>query len=184
VQLAARRPPARSVRTNSNHDATAKKRRRNGVAMKVTIDFLGLFNKVIAVVFGVMLLFITLGIIAGVVQLVIDSVELVTHEGIVHQYHKIISDVLTMFILIELSRSLVEYFNTNRLRMTFIVDAGIVFVLRELMIKLFEHKAETADIYALSVLLLVLGALRIGSVLVYQREKKMFPDDRDSSAAG
>jgi uncharacterized membrane protein (DUF373 family) len=152
--------------------------------MKVTIDFLGLFNKVIAAVFGVMLLFITFGIIAGVVQLFMDSVELVTHEGITRQYHKIISDVLTMFILIELSRSLVEYFNTHRLRMTFIVDAGIVFVLRELMIMLFEHKAETAQIYALSALLLVLGGLRIGSVLVYQREKRMFPDGRDSNAAG
>jgi uncharacterized membrane protein (DUF373 family) len=138
------------------------------------IDFLKLFNRVIAYVFGVMLLFITLGIVAGVVQLFVDLLELVRESGITRQYHVIISDVLTMFILIELSRSLVEYFNTNRLRMTFIVDAGIVFVLRELMIKLFEHKIEVAEIYALSVLLLVLGALRIGSVLVYQREKRMF----------
>ncbi len=152
--------------------------------MNIQIQFLKLFNKVIAGVFGVMLLFITAGIIAGVVQLFLDVLELATQEGIVRQYHKIISDVLTMFILVELSRSLVEYFNTNRLRMTFIVDAGIVFVLRELMIKLFEHKADVSEIYALSVLLLVMGALRIGSVLVYQREKKMFPDDRDSSAAG
>lgn len=152
--------------------------------MNIQFNFLALFNKVIAGVFGVMLLFITAGIIAGVVQLFLDVEALITQEGITHQYHKLISDVLTMFILIELSRSLVEYFNTNRLRMTFIVDAGIVFVLRELMIMLFEHKAEVAQIYALSLLLFVLGALRIGSVLVYQREKKMFPEDRDSSAAG
>jgi uncharacterized membrane protein (DUF373 family) len=136
-------------------------------------DFLKLFNRVIAVVFGVMLFLITLGIIAGVIQLIVDLTQLVTHEGITRQYHTMISHVLTMFILIELSRSLVEYFNTNRLRMTFIVDAGIVFVLRELMIKLFEHKAQVDEIYALSALLLVLGALRIGSVLVYQRERRM-----------
>ncbi len=146
--------------------------------MKIPFDFLSLFNKVIAAVFGVMLLFITLGIVAGVLQLIIDSVELVTDEGIVRQYHKIISDVLTMFILIELSRSLVEYFNTQRLRLTFIVDAAIVFVIRELMIKLFEHTAQTQEVYALSVLLLVLGTLRIASVLVYQRERKMIPNDR------
>lgn len=143
--------------------------------MKMPFDFLKLFNRVIALTFGVMLLFITLGIIAGVVQLFLDVLELARAEGITHQYHRIISDVLTMFILVELSRSLVEYFHTQRLRMTFIVDAGIVFVLREVMIKLFEHKAEVEELYALSVLLLVLGALRIGSVLVYQREKRMFP---------
>ena len=149
--------------------------------MKMPFNFLKLFNNVITLTFGVMLLFITLGIIAGVVQLFLDVLELVRAEGIVHQYHRIISDVLTMFILVELSRSLVEYFHTQRLRMTFIVDAGIVFVLREVMIKLFEHKAEVNEIYALSVLLLVLGALRISSVLVYQREKRMFPVDKDAS---
>jgi uncharacterized membrane protein (DUF373 family) len=147
-------------------------------------DFLTLFNRVIAYVFGVMLLFIMLGIVAGVVQLFVDLLELVRESGIARQYHVIISDVLTMFILIELSRSLVEYFNTNRLRMTFIVDAGIVFVLRELMIKLFEHKIDVAEIYALSVLMLVLGALRIGSVLVYQREKRMFGSVDEGTARG
>jgi uncharacterized membrane protein (DUF373 family) len=57
--------------------------------------------------------------------------------------------------------------------MTFIVDAGIVFVLREVMIKLFEHKITTDEVLALSALLLVLTILRIGSVVMFQREKKM-----------
>ena len=41
------------------------------------------------------------------------------------------------------------------------------------MIKLFEHKISVEEILALSVLLLVLGALRIGSVLLFQRERRM-----------
>ena len=85
----------------------------------------------------------------------------------------IVSEVLTLFILVELSRSLADYFREQRLRLTFIVDAGIVFVLREIMIKLFENKIEPGEIYALSVLVFVLGCLRIGSVLVFQREKRM-----------
>lgn len=75
--------------------------------------------------------------------------------------------------MIELSRSLVEYFGTHKLRLTFIVDAAIVFVLREVLIKLFENKLETDMIYAFSVFIFVLGALRIASVLVYQREQKL-----------
>ncbi len=85
----------------------------------------------------------------------------------------IISDVLTLFILVELSRSLVDYFDANRLRLTFIIDAGIVFVLREVMIKLFEHKISVEEILALSALLLVLGGLRVASVLLFHREKRM-----------
>lgn len=135
------------------------------------IDFMKLFNKVVGIVFGFMLLFITLGIIIGVIRLFMYTGDLIMEKELTLQYSKIISDVLTLFILIELSRSLVEYFNTKRLRMTFIVDAAIVFVLREIMIKLFEHKVTPDELYALSALLLVLTVLRIGSVLMYQREK-------------
>lgn len=137
------------------------------------IDFLKVFDKVIRAVLGVMLAFITLGIIIGVGMLFLNLGNLIGSHDLAREYQRIISDVLTLFILIELSRSLVDYFTTHRLRMTFIVDASIVFVLREIMIKIFEHKITTDEIYALSVLLFVLGALRIGSVMVYQSERKM-----------
>lgn len=145
------------------------------------IDPLQVFDKVIGVVLNVMLLFITLGIVIGVARLFLNMGELLANRDITGQYLHLISDVLTLFILIELSRSLADYFSTHRLRMTFIVDAGIVFLLREIMIKLFEHKISPAEIYALSVLLLVLSALRIASIVVFQRERRMLslPVKRD-----
>ncbi len=139
----------------------------------MNIDFFKIFNAITGLVLGVMLAFITLGIIIGVGMLFLNLGDLIGTNHLAREYQRIISDVLTLFILIELSRSLADYFTTRRLRMTFIVDAGIVFVLREIMIKLFEHQITTDEIYALSALLFVLGALRIGSVLVYQREKSM-----------
>ena len=116
--------------------------------------------------------------VVGVARLFLNLHDLLLNEDITRHYVRIISEVLTLFILIELSRSLVEYFSEHRLRMTFIVDAGIVFVLREIMIKLFEHQISTEEIYALSVLLFVLGSLRIGSVMVFQREKMMHTEAR------
>jgi len=138
------------------------------------VNAVKLFHYVIHFVFAIMLLFIALGIMVGVSRLFLNLGSLLMNEDITRQYMRIISEVLTLFILIELSRSLVEYFSEQRLRMTFIVDAGIVFVLREIMIKLFEHKIIPEEIYALSVLVFVLGSLRIGSVMVFQREKVMF----------
>lgn len=137
------------------------------------IQLLPLFEKLTGAVISVMLLFITLGIITGVVQLFLTLGDLLATKELADQYQQIISEVLTLFILIELSRTLVDYFTTHRLRMTFIVDAAIVFLLREIMIKIFEHKITPEEVYALSTLLLVLGALRIGSIVVFQREKKM-----------
>ncbi len=134
---------------------------------------LALFEKVISWALGVLLAFITLGIIIGVLRLFLNLGDLALHEDLTRQYQRLITDVLTLFILVELSRSLANYFTTHRLRMTFIVDAGIVFILREVMIKLFEHKITVEELYALSALLFVLGALRISSIVVHQSEMKM-----------
>jgi len=92
-----------------------------------------------------------LGIIIGAAKLFLNFKDMVTIGAITGTYLKSISYVLSLFILIKLSRSLVEYFDSNRLRMTFIVDVGLVFVLREIMIKLLQDKLPVDHIYALSI---------------------------------
>lgn len=131
------------------------------------------FDRVVDAVFGLILAFIILAIVIGSVQLFVTTWQLLKLEGISGHYIDLIVDVLTLYVLIELSRSLVEYFSTRKLRLTFIVDAAIVFVIREVMIGLFKHELDAQMIYALAALLFVLGALRIGSILVYQREKSI-----------
>lgn len=150
--------------------------------MKSTL--MKLYDKVICAAFSIMLLFIALGIVVGVARLFLNLGSLLMNTDITGQYVRIISEVLTLFILIELSRSLADYFSEHRLRMTFIVDAAIVFVLREIMIKLFEHQLGQTEIYALSALLFVMGCLRIGSVLVFQREKRMLELTEKGAVAG
>jgi uncharacterized membrane protein (DUF373 family) len=134
------------------------------------------FDKTVDAVFGVILVFIIIGIAIGTAQLFVTTWKLLAFEGITGHYINIIADVLTLYVLIELSKSLVEYFNTHKFRLTSIVDAAIVFVLREILISLFKHELKTEMLYAFSLFLLVLGALRIGSVLVYQREKQFFKE--------
>ncbi len=131
------------------------------------------FDKSVDVVFGIILVFIIFGIAIGTAQLFFTTWKLLAFEGVTGHYIDIIADVLTLYVLIELSRSLVEYFNTHKLRLTFIVDAAIVFVLREILIALFKHELKPDMLYAFSAFLFVLGALRIGSALVYQREKRL-----------
>ena len=132
-----------------------------------------IFDKAVDAVFAIILVFIILGIAIGTVQLFGTTWKLLAFEGITGHYIDIIADVLTLYVLIELSRSLVEYFDTLRLRLTFIVDAAIVFILREILIAIFKHQLDASMLYAFSAFLFVLGALRIGSVLVYQREKNI-----------
>ena len=142
---------------------------------------LTLFEKVVDWVLGLMLVFILLGIIIGVSHLFLDLGHIVTRGHITTQYLELVGHVLTLFVLIEISRSLVNYFSVHRLRMTYIVDAALVFVLRDVMIGLFEKSLHTDSIYALSALIFVLGALRIASVLVFQREKPIIAGAPKSS---
>lgn len=140
---------------------------------------LSIFNKVVSIVFAVILFFLMLGIIIGTVKLFFNLGDMLMSGAITGSYLKTISDVLSLFILIELSRSLISYFDCNRIRLTFILDAGIVFVLGEIMIKLFQDKLAIDQIYAISALLLVLGLLRMGSGLLYQRELSAAADTKD-----
>ncbi len=128
-------------------------------------------NDLLTIVFALILVFLIIGILIGAAKLFLQLGTLFSSGKITGSYLQIIADVLSLFILVELSRSLVDYFEAQRLRMAFILDAGIVFILREIMIGLFQHKLPPPEIYALSALLLVLGSLRIASVLVHQRER-------------
>lgn len=132
-----------------------------------------LFQRMVDVVFSIILVFIISAIFIGTIQLFVTTWHLLRFEGITGHYIDIIADVLTLYVLIELSRSLVEYFESHRLRLTFIVDAAIVFVLREILIMLFKHEMKAEMLYALSVLLFVLGFIRISSILLYQRERQL-----------
>ncbi|MEJ2573083.1 MAG: phosphate-starvation-inducible PsiE family protein [Gammaproteobacteria bacterium] len=132
------------------------------------INLLNMFQRIVDVIFSVILLMITFGIVIGVIHLFKTVGFLVVHEQLTRDYQAIISQLLTLFILVELIRSIVDYFTSRRLRMTFIVDATIVFILREIMIDLFETKINPDQIYAISVLLLVLSILRFGSIMLYR----------------
>lgn len=131
------------------------------------------FDRITGVIFGIILLLILLGITLGTARLCIRLVQLFTGPDMTEGYLVFISDILSLFVLVELSRSLADYFTTLRLRMTFIVDAAIVFLVQEIMIKTYQHTLAPGGAYADGALLFVLGALRIASILVYQRERAM-----------
>jgi uncharacterized membrane protein (DUF373 family) len=137
-----------------------------------------LYNKITGYIFGVVLLFTTLSLLIGAFRLFYTLYELTIMSGVTGNYMKIFSDVLTLVILLELSRSLFQYFMDNEIKLQVILDAGIVFVLRDIMIGLFEHKLKTDDIYALSFLLLVLGIIRLGLDFLPKKKSQLKADNQ------
>lgn len=154
------------------------------VAQQKVKDFYDIVN---GIIFAVILLFITATMIIGVMRLFLHVGTLIQSGGITGNYLGIFSDVLTLFVLIELSRSLAEYFTSRRLRLTPVIDAGILFVLRHVMIELFHHRLDAQNTYALSTLLIALGLIRVGSSISFQREAQLaserysYPSDPSAS---
>lgn len=131
------------------------------------------FDRTVDTVLGFIFVLIILGIVIGTFHLLISVGKLIVTQKIAGHYIDMITDVLTLYVLIELSRSLSEYFHSQKLRLTFISDAAIVFIIRELLIAMYKHEATPDLLYSYSAVLFVLGLIRIGSVLVYQREKRI-----------
>ena len=106
----------------------------------ISQKLLGIYYKFVDVVFAIILIFIIFGIAIGTFMLFDEVWLLVKLKGVTGHYIDLIADVLTLYVLVELSRSLIEYFHTHKLRLTFIVDAAIVFVIREILIGLFKTR--------------------------------------------
>ena len=112
-------------------------------------------------------LLVPLAIVAlmmGLARVFLDLWSVWRTPSIAAAFDVLVTDILSMFVVIELLKSIVEYFEVHRLRITFILDAALVFVLREVMIGLYKHALQPAETGALALLLLVLGALRIAAV--------------------
>jgi len=112
-----------------------------------------------------MILLVIIALLIGIARLLLDLRTVFGSRTIAAAFDMMVTNILSMFIVIELLRSIIEYFAVHRLKITFITDAALVFVLREIMIGLYEHTMQQNMILSLSALCLVLGGIRTLAVV-------------------
>ncbi len=69
----------------------------------------------------------------------------------------LIKNILNFFVLIELFRVFLDVIEYKRIRKRQMLEAGIVFVVREIVIALFNHRFTYTDLLGYSALLIALG---------------------------
>jgi len=126
---------------------------------------------------------VVLALMMGIARLVLDLRTVFGSQTIAIAFDMMVTNILSMFIVIELLRSVMEYFAVHRLKITFIIDAALVFVLREVMVELYRHSLQTTSILALSALILVMGCLRTLAVVFspenyLEKEEKQYGGQR------
>ena len=129
-----------------------------------------IFKKVIDIIRKLMLPFVVFTLVLGMARIILDTPVIFRSPRIDEGFNLLLTNILSMFVVVELLRSLIEYFEVHRLKITFIIDGTIVFILREIMINSFQHKMVSMEIYAFFLLLFVLGIIRALAILISPRD--------------
>ncbi|MGB9926834.1 MAG: phosphate-starvation-inducible PsiE family protein [Methanosarcina sp.] len=118
-----------------------------------------IFKIIIDLVTILILYILLLALLVGVINilLAIKSILLGTLEG---GFGQIVSSVLTIFVLIDLFKTFVDYREHEEIRITYVTDATILIVMREIAAGVYAQRFDYQFILGLSVLLLTLGIIR------------------------
>ncbi|MBU4076343.1 MAG: phosphate-starvation-inducible PsiE family protein [Euryarchaeota archaeon] len=133
------------------------------------MDHTKFFKKVIDSIVTIILYVLILVLIAGMLRILLDlrSVAIDSLEG---GFNKIVTNVLTLFIVIEFFKTFADYSKHERIKLTDITDVTILIAMREVTVGLYSKSFGYETIFALSALLLVLGVIRVLAVK-YSPEK-------------
>jgi uncharacterized membrane protein (DUF373 family) len=124
-----------------------------------------LFNLVVDVILKVMAPLVILVLIIGVWEVFRDLWSYLREGATEKSFGSLLGSVLSIFVLIELFRSILDYFEAHRLKITLITETALVFLLREVMIGVYQEKLRSPDLLALAALILVIGAVRTAALV-------------------
>ncbi len=133
------------------------------------------YNKFVSflVIFTIPIIILTL--IIAVAIIIFDLRYFITHlsEETLYKnkeaFKYLIINVLNFFVLVELFRMFLDVIEYQRLRKRQMIEAGIIFVIREIIISLFSQKFDFWNITAFAILLL---SLTIAFVLMNKTAKE------------
>lgn len=119
------------------------------------------FNLAIKIIVIILTVLIIAVLIVGLFQMVWEIKEFIFTTSIGQSFNVVVVDILTFLVIIELFRSFVVYFETHRFRLNTMIDPAIIFVIRELIVKLYgDQNMPWETIVAFGFLLLCLGVIR------------------------
>ncbi|EDP75796.1 phosphate-starvation-inducible PsiE family protein [Hydrogenivirga sp. 128-5-R1-1] len=131
---------------------------------KFSRNALEFYNKVVNLLVILTVPIIILTLITAIFIILYDLRLFTAHivEGEFRLEHEeafklLIKNILNFFVLIELFRVFLDVIEYKRIRKRQMLEAGIVFVVREIVIAMFDHRFSYTDLIGYSVLILALG---------------------------
>lgn len=125
------------------------------------LDTVTLFTKSLAVIVNVLILYIIVILMIGLGITLFSLEALLTGNPFSLAFAQIITDILTFLVIIELFRGFIEYFKAKRFQLHTMIDPAIVFVIREMIIRLYKvENVSWETLVGFASLILALGVVR------------------------
>lgn len=126
------------------------------------IDHEKIFDSITNIIVIVILYVLLLALVIGTLRVLFD-ISIIAVDSRAGFKHIVVS-VLNLFIVIEFFKTFADYFKHARVKLTYITDATILIAMREVAVGLYSQAFEYEMLFALSILLLVLGLIRVSAV--------------------
>jgi uncharacterized membrane protein (DUF373 family) len=120
---------------------------------------LSLYRRATQLVFNLVVVALLIGLFVGVVRTFLELGLTVTEPTVRLGLKDLVTNVLSLVIVLELVRVFVEYFEFERVRLEVLLEIAVALTLRELLLKLFAEKLSGLDLFlwTLGILALVAG---------------------------
>ncbi|QSR85287.1 phosphate-starvation-inducible PsiE family protein [Methylacidimicrobium sp. B4] len=127
-----------------------------GTVQKALLRF---FRIAVAAAFNLIILLLLFGLGIEIVRSVWELAPTLVGAAPAWSFRNLVGRTLSLVVLLELLRAFVEYFQFDRIRLHVLLEAAAAFVLRELMLSLFDEKITGINvlIWSVAVVVLVLG---------------------------
>ncbi|MBW1784614.1 MAG: phosphate-starvation-inducible PsiE family protein [Deltaproteobacteria bacterium] len=136
-----------------------------------------IFRKSMQCIVKILIVFIILVLAIGLVRTLIGMRTILLDQPLGQAFDSIVTDILTFLVIIELFRSFIEYFEVHRLRLNTMIDPAIVFVIRELIVKLYDTgHLQWQTLMALGFVVICLGIVRTLAVTFSPDEDKKYQE--------
>jgi len=133
-----------------------------------------LFQKSLRYILNVLMLFVILVLGIGLAKTVYGLKEVLTDVSIGHSFHKVVTDILSFLVVIELFRSFLDFFEAHRFRLHVVMDPAMMFVVREIIVILYDNPSvRWKELLGLGFIVLTLGIVR---TLAVRYSPGQYPD--------
>lgn len=113
-----------------------------------------------------------IGLVIALYKVASDLLPIIQSETLDAGSRDFVIDTLSTFVILELLLGFLQYHGANKIAPTYILDAGLFFVTRELMIVLYTGTVSAISLLSFGAVVIALGGTRI---LVSRQTKEEHP---------